>query len=860
MVHTWFNKLIFLLLLQFSFRVSAQDIHGIIKDEKGETLPFSSILIKGTTQGVTANNRGQYQLNVQPGQYTIVCQHVGYSSQEKKVIVEDGRMVPSSGSSIELSFVLIPQKLILKEVIVKSNSTDPAYAIIRQAIKKRPYYNNQVSSFQCEAYIKGLIKLRNLPNRVMGKKVPESDRKEMGLDSSGKGIIFLSESITKVSVQKPKKIKLEVISGRQSGGSGFGFNFPTFISLYENNVNIFSGRLNPRGFISPIADGALNYYKYKYLGSFFEDGKEVNSIRVTPKRNYEPLFSGIINITDGDWRIHSCDLILTRTSQIEFLDTLQLTQIHVPISKDVWRVKNQLLHFNFKQFGIDAIGNFVNVYSSYNVDPRFPEKYFDRIIIKYDTSANKKTTAYWDTVRPVPLEPEEVKDYKIKDSLYQYRKDSANSQKNIDSLKKHQPSINIKNVLVSGIDHTHYSKTNQYSWHLEPLIKSVQYTSVEGVVANISADYRKYLTGWKTNLTLSPNIRYGFNNQRFYAWMDLNFKTRDWNIDKKLKRQTWNFAGGKRVSQFNKESNLSPFNNTIGTLFSGNNYMKIYENYFGEISFAKQFESGFRFSIDGLYEDRRPLENTTDFVISKKNEGKLTPNYPFEVLFSNFTPHKALIINVSLSIKPGQRYIQFPFNKVAIGSKYPTFTLNYSKGFQDVFGSNVNFDKWSFVVNEDVNLKLAGSIKYKAIIGGFLNSKSVFIQDYQHFNGNQSRIAKDYLNTFQLQSYYANSTTASFFSALFFEHHFNGLLTNKIPLFKKLNWHLLDGTNILYINSRTPYAELFAGMENIFKIFRIDLVAGIQDLYKPNYSVKIGAGGILGGRIKTSRVKGRSGL
>ena len=176
----------------------------------------------------------------------------------------------------------------------------------------------------------------------------------MGLDSSGKGIVYLSESVTKVSSQQPDKFKLEVISSRLSGSNGFGFDFPAFISFYKNNMNIFASQINPRGFVSPIADGALNFYKYKFLGSFFEDGNEVNVIRVIPKRDYEPLFSGIINITEGDWRIYSCDLTLTKKSQLEILDSLQISQIHVPVSDDVWRVKNQVLHFNFNRFGHES--------------------------------------------------------------------------------------------------------------------------------------------------------------------------------------------------------------------------------------------------------------------------------------------------------------------------------------------------------------------------------------------------------------------------------------------------------------------------------------------------------------------------
>lgn len=130
------------------------------------------------------------------------------------------------------------------------------------------------------------------------------------------------------------------------------------------------------------------------------------------------------------------------------MDSLQITQIHVPVGNDIWRVKNQLLHFNFKQFGIDAIGNFLSVYTDYQINPVFDKKLFDRVVIKYDTAVNKKTRAYWDTVRPVPLEPEEKKDYHIKDSLFEAQKDSLLSQSNIDTLKKRQGPL--KPCIFSG--------------------------------------------------------------------------------------------------------------------------------------------------------------------------------------------------------------------------------------------------------------------------------------------------------------------------------------------------------------------------------------------------------------------------
>ena len=106
----------------------------------------------------------------------------------------------------EVSFALDDQKLTLEDVLVKSNGEDPAYAIIRKVIKKRTFYDMQVSSLSCELHGKDMIKLRTLPEKVFGKKIPVDDRKGMGLDSSGKGIVYLSESVSKVFFERPDKL------------------------------------------------------------------------------------------------------------------------------------------------------------------------------------------------------------------------------------------------------------------------------------------------------------------------------------------------------------------------------------------------------------------------------------------------------------------------------------------------------------------------------------------------------------------------------------------------------------------------------------------------------------------------------
>ncbi len=835
------RKFLLLLCIVSSLHLSAQKIQGTVFNDKGDLLPYSSVTIKGTTIGASANNRARYAITVTPGTYIVVCQHIGYTTQEKKVTV--------NSLDEEVVFTLSEQKLELKEVVVKAGGEDPAYEIIRQAIKKRPEYNKEVNAFTCDLYTKDMIKLRRMPTKIFGQKVPEEDRKDMGLDTTGAGIVYLSESIAKASAQSPGKFKLEVKSSRVSGSDGFGFSFPTFISLYQNNVTIFTQKLNPRGFISPISDNALNYYQYKYLGSFWEDGKEVNSIRVTPRRQYEPLFSGIINISENDWRIFSLDLTLTKKSQLEILDTLQITQFHVPVNKDTWRVKDQLIHFNFNMFGIDAVGNFVNVYSNYNLQPVFAKGFFDNVVMKYDTGVNKRPKAYWDTIRPVPLEKEEAQDYVVKDSLFQVHKDSAKSQLTADVLNAKQGKINPFDIFWSGISRTHYTKEGSSTWSVDGLIKGLEYNPAEGLVVNASGAYTKYLKNSKTNLTVRPNLRYGFSNGHLNGWVQVDLRTRDTEAEGKLKRQNWSFAAGSRVTQFNRESPIQPLINSISTLLYGDNYMKTYENVFGAAGFTKRYENGLRLSLNALYEDRKPINNTTTFTLFKKDSVNITPNYPYDRINAQFNRHQALLVSIDVSFKPGQKYIQFPDSKMPLGSKYPTFSFNYTKGISGVFGSDVNFDKWKFTVHDDLNFKIAGSTRYRIGVGGFLNSKSVYIQDYQHFNGNLTVAASEYVNSFQMVSYYANSTTASFYVLGHLEHHFNGLLTNKIPYFRRLNWYLVAGSNTFFVNENNNHVELFFGIENILKLLRVDVVSGFNNGYYNSTAIRIGFGGLIGSNM-----------
>ncbi|OLY91442.1 CarboxypepD_reg-like domain-containing protein [Cnuella takakiae] len=813
----------------------AANLTGTIMDNNGKLLPYASLTVKGTKKGVVANGQGRYVLELAPGSYTITCQYVGYKTEEKSITLGQENLV--------VNFTLTTQNLTMATVVVKKG-VDPAMGIIRETIRKRDFYANQVDSLTVDVYIKGLLRSRAVPDKFFGQKIDKKEMQKEGMDSLGRGILFLSESVTKVSLKRPDKVKMEVVSSRESGG-GFGFSFPSFINFYANNVTLLTNSINSRGFVSPISDNAFHYYRFRYEGDFFEHGKIINRIRVTPRRKFEPLFEGFVNIIDGEWRFHSLELTTTKEYQMELLDTLKVTQLHGEVTNNIWRTQNQVVYVAAKKFGFDITGNFLNVYTNYDLEPSFGKKHFNRVLLSYDTSFNKKDSTYWSRVRPVPLEPDEKRDFVVKDSIHQVARDSMFTRSNIDSLRKNQKPVKLKQFFIGGVRRNYYSSKAFSTYRLEPFIQQLQYNTVEGVVVAIDHSLEVRPRQGSFNYTLRNYTRYGINNQRLNALGELTISPKD----NSFRNRYLAVAGGSRVSQFNRDNPIHPLTNAVSTLVYGNNWMKLYENSFVQLRYNNRLENGLQINVEGLYESRRPLENTTDYAF-RKTGNKFTPNHPVELANVPFEKNRALVTTLRLSFQPGQRYIQFPRYKVPIGSKYPTLDLEYAKAIPGILDADADFDRWQFSVHDNMNLKLKGEFRYRISAGGFLNKNRVDIPDYTHFIGNRTIINNNYLNSFQLAPYYRYSNTENIYGLVHAEHHFNGLLTNKIPLFKRLKWNLVAGTNTFYVNRDNYYAEVFAGLENIFKLLRVDFVSAYQAAPGAHYGIRVGFSGVLGGMVQ----------
>lgn len=77
-------KFAFLFVLLVSFSGIAQEVTGVVYDDQNEPLPGATVLLKGTTNGVTTDFDGNYTIEASPDDI-LVFSYVGFNTQEVTV-------------------------------------------------------------------------------------------------------------------------------------------------------------------------------------------------------------------------------------------------------------------------------------------------------------------------------------------------------------------------------------------------------------------------------------------------------------------------------------------------------------------------------------------------------------------------------------------------------------------------------------------------------------------------------------------------------------------------------------------------------------------------------------------------------
>lgn len=802
------KRLLLLVLVAFTLNVSAQQyiFSGRITDEKNMPVSFASVYIRNSTYGTTANENGSYRFKLTPGTYDVIYRMVGYIEKIDRITIAN----QNEAHDVQLQGEMFQ----LKEAAVKTekDENDPAMDIMRQVISKRDFYLNEVKSYSCVVYIKGVQKLTSAPKALMAKGVA----KTLDLDASGRGILYQSESLSTFSFEQPRKFKEELIASKVTGLSPtFSYNKASDlqVNFYRNLFKV--NGLSSHSFVSPVADDAFKYYNYKLLGVSVENGRKIDKIQLIPIHDHGPVFRGNIYILEDGWRIYSVDLLLTKKdNNLNLVDTLAVSQQYIPIRDNIWEPVSVQYAYKGDVLGFKFDGYYLGIYNNYKIDTVFRKGYFNGEVQRVDTADNTKSAAYWESVRPVPLTSQEARDYHKKDSVEALKL----TKRYQDSIQHEKNEFNVLPYLIFG--YSAANRSNKDSLYLYPFIETLYYNTVEGVGVNLKVKLSRTYDDNKA-FSITPNIRYGFSNKLLSA----NLHTEYLNDPDHMGKF---FAGfGTDILDLNNVGTRSLYFNTLSTLLSEQNFVKYYRSEFGNIGYQRELSNGVLWTSSLMYENRTQLFNTS-FAHFSSPKGKrltsnnpLTPDAPADDHTILFPQNQALIFNTSFRFTFDQQYITRPTGKVYLPSRYPVVTVNYRKGISGAFGSDVDYDFASLDISHaHIRIGLLGYSAFKVTAGDFFNRSKLYFMDYNHFLGNQgTTFDPTYVGSFHFLPFYTFSTSNAFLEA-HYQHNFSGTLLGKIPFLGRFKLEEIIGANYLTEKGNPNYSEFYIGVQRL--IFRVD--------------------------------------
>ncbi|HLW33184.1 MAG TPA: DUF5686 and carboxypeptidase regulatory-like domain-containing protein [Aequorivita sp.] len=808
------QKLILLTFL-ISTGVSAQ-IVGKVTDAQGQPLPYVNIYIQNSYIGTTTNDTGNYTLMVpetrKTQEYNISFQFLGFKTLTKSI-------APTSFPFI-LNIVLEEETTSLGEVVLNTTE-DPAYNIIRKTIAQRKENLEKLSEYTADFYSRGIWKVKNIPEKVFGQKVGDFDG---ALDSTRTGIVYLSETISKIAFQKPDKFTERIIASKVSGDdNGFSFNSAESanFSFYENTITIRAA------VVSPIASNALSYYHYKLEGVFYEGSKLVNKIKVIPRRPNDRVWQGYLYIVEDDWQLYGVDLSTTGSAiQIPFVNELSVKQNYkFDAEIDFWVKISQTIDFGFGLLGMEGDGGFIGVYSNYDFKPEFTKKSFTNEVISFEPQANKKDSLFWKGSRPIPLTDEELSDYIRRDSIQILRQ----TKPYLDSLDR----ISNKPSVLSPL--TGYSYKNSFEkWSLgyEGPLPKINFNTVQGWNSKAALNFNKWYDHSRTN-TFSAKLvaDYGLSEDRFRFSGNI---TRIFNWVDKL---SISLSGGSKVSQFNESDPISPLINTISTLFFEKNYMKVYELNYGRIGYSQEVFNGLHLYGNLGFENRQPLFNTTDYVFINNEELGYTSNNPldlYDYTTAAIEEHNVLKSKIRARINFGQKYFSNPDMRFSVGNdNFPELNIVLTNATSPT-EKHYDYTQIEGRLRQSVTLGNKGRFSYLLKGGGFANGDGISFVDYKHFNGDETWLGTTttYIDIFNLMRNYEFSTNKAYFEG-HLEHNFRGWILGKIPGVNQLNFNLVVGAHYLSTETNKPYSEFSIGLDNLgigkFRMLRLDYVRSFHN-------------------------------
>ena len=820
-----FQLLIVLLFIFTSGLAQPTVVHGKVTDkETGQPIPFVGVIFKNTMTGTVTDSLGMYRLTTKEYVDSIHFSTVGYFGKNYFIV---------AGKNTEMSVSLKPDIVNLSEIKV-SPDEGPVRRILKEMTDHKKQNNpEKYPRYSYRKYTKWEYHLNNVGKKMIQSKAFRNDQSvfKTNADSTRYLPIYFSEQLVFNEFQKyPPKQKSTVLADKTSGVgvldgieiSGYTSALDMEVNFYDNFIDLFS-----QNFVSPLADNGWFYYKYYLADSTIQNGTKQYKIEFFPRRVGDKVFKGYLTTENKKYSLLEVDGVLVNTSYLNFLKSMRLKSNYQFVSDSV--------PF-FRRNQIDAVFNYVPLKNNPSKKPIslfFTQSaVVDSVTVnppnsvelgagngRYETiklpQAAERDNSYWETHR---LEKLDIREQKITAT--------------IDSVSQIHAVKFVNNI-------TRMTMTGYYDlgkFEFGPYANTINTNKVEGLHLFAGARTSSEIS---THYMIWGGLGYGFRNKKFngmagygYKFPTIHRQMVKISYDDKIVR-----SGENEKILFIYENALSPTeNNLISQIFTRKDLDEL---------FREQ-----KLSVGYEYEWRPGLSNK----INASYINHFSPEfYPFMRAGVPVDHVSAFDFSIDTRFSWQEKLIDDKFLRYYVSTNYPIIHFAVGGGKILYSGKESYYGRVLTVIDQYVNIGQT-YLSY-ALEGGIYFGKLPYTMlDIPRGNETFGLFSYD----FNLMNYmeYVHDKYLHLYTA----YHLNGFLFNRIPVLKKMglrevfsakgmigslsqkNQQIVElPLNISNTKMNDPYIELGAGVENIFRLFRIEAIWRVtpkSNLGAPNFGLR----------------------
>lgn len=772
-----------------------------------EAIPFATVIFKGSTTGTNTDFEGNFRLSSPTPTDSILCTIIGYKPVVMRV---------RKGETQTINIVLSTNQIEFQEVIIRPGE-NPALQIIRNIIEHKPDNDpSKLTSYQFEVYNKLEFDITNINDKLKNNKLLKPfnfiwDNIDSSETNSKPFLpFFISESLSDIYFKSNPKDKREIIKASKISGlenatvTQFLGDMYQKVDIYGNFIDLFG-----KSFVSPTSNIGTLYYKYYLLDSTFIDSKWCYKIKFRPRRPEDLTFLGELWVNDTTWAIKKIDMRISAKANINWVEDMAIVQEYTYFNNQQWMLSKDKLIVDFaaKDEGTGFIGRKTTSYRDFHINEQPIDSIFkggENIIVKAD--AADKSTEFWDNSRHDSLSNRELQIYHMVDT--------------IKTLPAFQTYVDLITLFFTG-----YKDIGKIE--LGPYYTFYSFNKIEGNRFRIGA---RTSDDFSTKVQIDGYVAYGLKDERFKYGGGIKFKLND------KPRQFIGVNYKNDVQQLGQSDNAFQDDNVLSSLFRRNPANRLNNIEYHKAWYEIEWGPGLSNRITYQHTKFTPL-------------GDLKINYYYNDDTMDIRPsYESTELNLYFRFAYREKFVAGKIDRVSLGSDYPILQVNYTQGIKGLENGFFNYQKINAKVDDLLRLAPFG-YAYWAISGGRVWGKvpypllemhpgnETYFYDYAAFN---------LMNYFEFVSdYYLTGTAVQ---------HFDGFFFNKIPLMRKLQWReiaqvkavwgginkrnldILENKNAFTTLRSKPYVEVGAGVENIFKILRVDFLWRLAYLENQNIS------------------------